>query len=391
MSERCVNCTKLLTELLASGKYLDPRVIRVVNGGAEQATELLKQRFDVISYTGGVPVGKIVASAAAKQLVPVLLELGGKNPVFVTKNAHIPSAALRVAWGKVTANTGQMCICPDFCLVDQSVKEEFTNELFKAMDMLHPVSSYGDNGDVGKMISVQHAERVVGLVDSTCDIIYGGKHHNIKERFVAPTVVEATADSTIMKEEVFGPILAIVTVPNLDGAIDFVNEHYTVKGEHPLALYIFSKSEEEQRKIMADVPSGTCGINEIIKQGANYHNPFGGVGTSGMGAYYGKHGFDFFSHYRGTLVGNNYSTFKWDPSVWLTNPPFNKQKVLAFQCLGKAYVIWDKLKLIVPVAKVVIPIWFAIVCFNNPSVLDALLELNLKTVLGWILQMLKSN
>mmetsp|Transcript_29790 Transcript_29790/g.63184 ORF Transcript_29790/g.63184 Transcript_29790/m.63184 type:complete len:613 (+) Transcript_29790:83-1921(+) len=388
MSERSVHCTKLFTDLFASGKYVDSRVVKVVNGGAEESTELLKQRVDVISYTGGGQVGRIVASAAAKQLIPVLLELGGKNPVFVTKNAHIPSAALRVAWGKISANTGQMCICPDFCLVDESVKEEFTNELFKVMDRLYPVSTYEDGGDVGKMITVQHAERVVGLLDSTCNVIYGGKHHNVKERFVAPTVVEATADSKVMKEEIFGPILAIVTVPSLDGAIEFFTEHYTAKAEHPLALYIFSKSKEEQKRIMAAVPSGTCGVNEVIKQAGNHFLPFGGVGTSGMGAYYGKYGFDFFSHYRGTLVGNNYSTLKWDPSVWLVNPPFNQKKLFAFRCVGKVQLILDKLKSIIPVAKVVVPIGFASVCFFNPNVLDALLELNLKTIFKWVSQMM---
>jgi len=385
MSERSPHCTLLLTELI--GKYLDPRAVKIVNGGPEESTELLKQRFDVMSYTGSTTIGRIVAKAAAKQLTPVLLEMGGKNPVFVSK-AHIPSAAKRIAWGKVTANTGQMCICPDYVLVEESIKTEFINQLCSEMDQLYPVSSYtnGDSGDIGRMISVQHAERVVGLLDdSTCNIIYGGKHHNIKERFVAPTIVEATIDSKVMKEEIFGPILAIITIPNLESGIEFVNRHFTSKAEHPLALYIFSKSKEEQKRIKDAIPSGMCAINEVVKQSANYHAPFGGVGASGMGAYYGKTGFDFFSHNRPTLVGSNYSTLKFDPSVWLANPPFNDRKLKLFRIVGKVPTLFTKLKTL---AKVAIPIAFVLTCFSNPNFVDTLLELNIKTIFTWIAQIL---
>jgi len=384
MSERSPHSTVLLTDLI--GKYLDPRAVKVINGEAAEATELLKQRFDVMSYTGSTTIGRIVAKAAAKQLTPVLLEMGGKNPVFISNKAHIPSAAKRIAWGKVTANTGQMCICPDYVLVEESIKTEFINQLCSEMDQLYPVSSYtnGVFGDVGKMISVQQAERVIGLLDdSTCDIIYGGKHHNFEERFVAPTIVEATIDSKVMKEEIFGPILAIITIPNLESGIEFVNRHFTSKAEHPLALYIFSKSKEEQQKIKEAVPSGMCAINEVVKQSANYHAPFGGVGASGMGAYYGKTGFDFFSHNRPTLVGSNYSTLKFDPSVWLANPPFNDRKLKLFRIVGKVPTLFTKLKTL---AKVAIPIAFVLTCFSNPSFVDTLLELNIKTIFTWISQ-----
>eukprot|EP00580_Thalassiosira_gravida_P021314 CAMPEP_0201679740 /NCGR_PEP_ID=MMETSP0494-20130426/49161_1 /ASSEMBLY_ACC=CAM_ASM_000839 /TAXON_ID=420259 /ORGANISM="Thalassiosira gravida, Strain GMp14c1" /LENGTH=398 /DNA_ID=CAMNT_0048163313 /DNA_START=12 /DNA_END=1208 /DNA_ORIENTATION=- len=394
MSERSVASTQLFTQLLTSGKYIDTNAIRVINGGVSESTELLKQRFDVMMYTGGGTVGKIVAQAAARHLTPVLLELGGKNPVFVTKHAHIPSAALRIAWGKFTGNAGQMCICPDYVVVEECVKEEFASELCKAVDQMYPVSTYsnynggGDNCDLGKMISVQHAERVVNLLDTTSNVIYGGKHHDIHERFVAPTIVEATSDSTIMKEEIFGPLLAIVTVPNVDTGIQFVNTHFTNKGEHPLALYIFSKNEDERNKIMTSVPSGMCAINDVLKQAGNLHMPFGGVGASGMGSYYGKFGFDFFSHYRGTLVENNYSTWKWDPTVWLINPPFDAKKLFGFRMLGKVVLVMDRLQGVVPMMKVFIPIAFAMACVFNPSILDAMLELNLRTILNWISHMI---
>eukprot|EP00574_Skeletonema_japonicum_P009580 CAMPEP_0201736274 /NCGR_PEP_ID=MMETSP0593-20130828/39387_1 /ASSEMBLY_ACC=CAM_ASM_000672 /TAXON_ID=267983 /ORGANISM="Skeletonema japonicum, Strain CCMP2506" /LENGTH=558 /DNA_ID=CAMNT_0048229997 /DNA_START=193 /DNA_END=1869 /DNA_ORIENTATION=- len=365
MSEKSIHTTSLLTELLTNGKYLDERVVKVVNGGADQATELLRHRFDVVSYTGGETVGRIVNEATAKFLTPTLLELGGKNPVFVTKNADVASAAKRIVWGKVSANTGQMCVCPDYCVVESSVKEEFVEALCKTMDEFYPVSSYSDknsngdgsHGDVGKMISVEHAERVVSMVDSTCNVIYGGEHHDTKERFVAPTIVEATADSTIMKDEIFGPILAIVTVPDLDSAIEFVETNFSSKGKHPLNLYLFTKSKDEQQKIMNAIPSGTCAVNDVIKQSANSYLPFGGIGTSGLGAYYGKFGFDFFSHHRGSLILKNHSTFKWDPAVWMQFPPYNDNKVLAFRSLSKLPQIFGTpLKKVVPVAKALFPV-----------------------------------
>ncbi|KAL9189389.1 hypothetical protein ACHAXT_009064 [Thalassiosira profunda] len=388
MSERSVHCTRLLTQLLTSGEYVDRRAVRVINGGADAATALLAQRWDAIMYTGGGKVGRIVAEAAAKNLTPVLLELGGKNPAFVTRNADIKSAAMRLAWGKISGNAGQMCICPDYVLVEEAVKEEFVAELCSYMDQMYPVSSYasrdGGRGDVGRMISVEHARRVVGLVDFTSKTIYGGKHHDVEDRFVAPTIVEAATDSTVMKEEIFGPILAIVTKPNLDSAIGFVNQHYTSKQEHPLVLYIFSRSKDEQRRIMESVPSGTCGINEVLKQSANYHMPFGGVGASGMNAYYGKSGFDFFSHYRGTLAGSNFSTWKWDPSVWMVHPPYTPNKLRAFRLVSKVPVLLGRIRAIVPFAKVALPIGFLLACGVSNNLMDAVLELNLKTVLRWL-------
>ena len=276
------------------------------------------------------------------------------------------------------------------------MKEQFTNEICAALDQLYPLSSYTSStytqqdqtmyGDVGKMISVEHAERVVSLLDSTSNVIYGGKDHNVQDRFVAPTVVEATADSTIMKHEIFGPILAIIHVPSIDGAIEFVNRHYTSKGEHPLAMYIFSKSQQEQHLIMNAIPSGMCGVNDVLKQSANYHLPFGGVGASGMNAYYGKFGFDFYSHYRGTLVEKNFSTWKWDPSVWMTFPPYNGRKLFAFRWLSRVPLVLSKLKEIIPMAKVTIPLGFAVYCVYNPNFFDAILELNIKTILNWLVQ-----
>ena len=377
MSDQCRYTTRLLSQLLSNNTYVDERVVRLINGGADVAQELLTHRVDAISYTGGSKVGRIVALAAAKYLTPVLLELGGKNAVFVTKNAHIKSAAMRIAWGKITGNAGQMCICPDFVFVEECVQDEFVHELCLAMDEMYPMSSYANDdddgsasvgrhkrfGDVGKMISIQHAKRVVSLLDSTCEVIYGGQHHDVKRRFVAPTIVKATIDSTVMNEEIFGPILPIVCVPNIDNALQFVNERFTTRAEHPLVLYIFSQSSDEQCRIMEAVPSGMCSINEVLKIGGNFNLPFGGIGLSGMGgASTGKFGFDFFSHERGTMVGGNRSTSRWDPSVWLVHPPFDDRKLHVFRFISKVPLVWERIKSII--AATFLPVAFAIVCLH---------------------------
>jgi len=391
MSEKCAHTTRLMTDLLTSGEYVDPRAVRVVNGAADEVTELLRHRFDCISYTGSSKVGKIVAAAAAKHLTPVLLELGGKNPAFVTSRCHIPSAARRIAWGKVSGNAGQMCICPDYVLVDESIKDEFVAELASSLDEMYPVSSYadgnhgGDGCDVGKMISVEHARRVVDMVDSTSRVVYGGEHHDVEGRFVAPTVVEVDADAedaTVMREEIFGPILAVVPVRGVDRMIEYVQRNFSSRAEHPLVIYIFSRDKSEQRRIMRCVPSGSCGINDTMKQSANYNLPFGGVGYSGYGQYYGRYGFDFFSHYRGTLVSDNYSTSRLDPSNWITYPPYDGVKVRCFRLLGRLPSVAGRAR---GAARIVLPLAFCAACAARPSIVDALLELNAKTVLGWIL------
>lgn len=281
-------------------------------------------------------------------------------------------------------------------LVDDSVKEQFTNELSAALDKMYPVSSYSASsptnetknkyGDVGTMISVEHAERVVSLLDSSCNIIYGGKHHNIQQRFVAPTVVEATAESKIMQHEIFGPLLAVISVPDLDAAIQFVNKNFTSKGKHPLALYIFSRSKQEQQKIMNAIPSGTCAINDVIKQPGNYLLPFGGVGTSGIGSFYGKYGFDFYSHYRGALVGNNFSASPYDPALWMTFAPHDENKLFMFRTFAK---LPSLLKKISPTVKLSLLLGIGLFCFHHPNVLDTVLEINLKTIFRWISQIVK--
>ncbi len=280
-----------------------------------------------------------------------MLELGGKSPVFLTKHADLPSAAEKIAFGKIAGNTGQLCVSPDYILVEESVKDRFLSLLFAALDRMYPVSSYsqknpttGRFGDVGTMISAEHAQRVVSLIDndendsedSKCQILYGGKHHDIPNKFVAPTVVSATIHSKIMQHEIFGPLLAVLTVPDLPSAINLVHTHFTSQGKHPLALYIFSDSKKEQDEILNTIPSGGCAINDVIKHPRNHHLPFGGVGTSGIGHWYGKYGFDFYSHHRGVMISGNHSARsgsgfwgalgKYDPGLWMTQPPYGGEE-----------------------------------------------------------------
>jgi hypothetical protein len=264
-------------------------------------------------------------------------------------------------------------------LVEECVKEEFVKELIRAMDGMYPISSYANDddrvenvvdgvdggvgttferrrrGDVGRMISSRHAERVIGLIDSTCDVLYGGLHHDVDDRFVSPTIVEVTSISTIMTEEIFGPVLAVMSVPSVDDMLTYVYERFTSRAEHPLVLYIFSHSKCEISRIMDDVPSGMCSINEVLKVGANINIPFGGVGQSGMGASGGKHGFDFYSHRRGALIGGNTSTSGWDPTVWVITPPLNDWKLLALKLIigvpSALDCLWPMIKtIVVPLA-----------------------------------------
>jgi len=386
----------------------------------------LKGKVDVISYTGGVEVGRLVARAAAVNLTPVMLELGGKSPVFLTKHADLPSAAEKIAFGKIAGNSGQLCVSPDYVLVEESIKDQFITLLSAALDRMYPASSYtqkdattGRFGDVGTMISVEHAQRVVSLIendehapaDSRCQILYGGKHHDIPNKFVAPTVVSATIHSKIMQHEIFGPLLAVLTVPDLPSAIDLVHTHFTCQGKHPLALYIFSNSKREQDEILNAIPSGGCAINDVIKHPRNHHLPFGGVGTSGMGHWYGKYGFDFYSHHRGVMISGNHSARsgsgfwglmgKYDPGLWMTQPPYGgeegKSKLWWFQFMaGVGSVIdglpswgWVKHALRrVGVTGVVLGVGY--VYLFEERVWEGILDLNLRCVFRWFNELLGS-
>lgn len=277
----------VLLELIQA--TFEPEHVAMILGGTDVYEPLLQLRYDVIFFTGSPRVGKIIMQAAAVHLTPVILELGGKNPCFVDKDANLEIAARRIVWGKCL-NSGQTCIAPDYVIVHQSVKEKFIALLQKAHQELYPNDqSTGRPPYFGKMISAQASERMSRLVQHG-RIVYGGEV-DVENRFVSFTILDnVDMDSELMQAEIFGPLLPVISIENLESTIEEVN----IK-ERPLAAYYFGSSRRAAY-FAEHILTGGIGINDTIMQIANSNLPFGGVGTSGMGAYHGKHSFDCFSH-----------------------------------------------------------------------------------------------
>jgi len=284
------------TEIVISemiSRYFDEQYISVVCGGPEVSQELLKERFDYIFFTGGENVGKIVMKAAAENVTPVTLELGGKSPCIVDEDCHLQKAARRITWGKFL-NAGQTCVAPDYILVKESVKDELVAEMRKYI-----LDFYGENpqnsGDYGRIINEKHFDRLNGLLREG-KVIFGGKT-NRQKLYISPTLIEEIPDNArIMDEEIFGPLLPILTFGRVSEAVDFINGR-----PKPLALYIFSRSKEFQQTIISDTSSGGICINDTIVHLTSSKLPFGGVGNSGFGKYHGKAGFDAFSNQKSVL------------------------------------------------------------------------------------------
>ena len=270
------------------GETFPPEYIAVVEGGRDKNNALLEEKFDYIFFTGSVSVGKVVMEAAAKHLTPVTLELGGKSPVIVDETANIPLAAKRIAFGKVL-NAGQTCVEPDYLLIHKSVKEPFTAAFGKALEEFFPG---GDYTNMPTIISEKHYRRVKGLLEGQT-ILLGGECDDAR-RFIAPTLLDETdPESPVMQEEIFGPILPMITYTNLDDAVAFVRSR-----PKPLAFYLFTSSKAVEDKVLGSCAFGGGCINDTIIHLATSNMPFGGVGDSGMGSYHGKESFDTFTHYR---------------------------------------------------------------------------------------------
>jgi aldehyde dehydrogenase (NAD+) len=262
--------------------------VSMILGDADVYEPLLKVRYDVIFFTGSPRVGKIIMKAAAEYLCPVILELGGKNPCIVDQDANLDVAAKRVVWGKCI-NSGQTCIAPDYLIVHHDIKETFIEKLVEAYKELYPETDSETNAFFGKMVSQQAATRMEKLMTQG-QIRFGGKV-DVENRKVNFTILDdVNMDAELMNEEIFGPLLPIVTFDNLDQTIKDVNLK-----ERPLAAYYFGSSRTAA-VFAENILAGGVGINDTIMQIANPKLPFGGVGTSGMGAYHGKHSFDCFSH-----------------------------------------------------------------------------------------------
>lgn len=301
---------RLLCELLP--RYMDPSCIRIVDGGIPEATALLEQRFDHIFYTGGGVVGRIVMEAAAKHLCPVTLELGGKSPVIIDSDVHLKVAARRVARGKFW-NAGQTCIAPDYALVHERIEARFLKALQQAIRSFYGASPEASD-DFGRIVNDRHFQRLTGLLEGQ-EVLAGGET-NSEARYISPTVLKNVApDSAVMNEEIFGPILPVLSVRDMDEAIGFVNAR-----PKPLALYVFSRNKETQESILSRTSSGGACVNETLFHFAPHELPFGGVGGSGMGAYHGRFGFETFTHRKSVL---NKSTAVDPPMAY---PPFTAAK-----------------------------------------------------------------
>ncbi|MFG2811308.1 aldehyde dehydrogenase family protein [Streptomyces massasporeus] len=273
--------------------YLDPDAVAVVEGGVPETTALLAERFDHIFYTGNGTVGRIVLRAAAEHLTPVTLELGGKSPAFVDRDTDLAVVAERLAGGKFL-NAGQTCVAPDYVLTDPETAAALEPLLADAVKALYG-SDPAASGEYGRIINERHFDRLTGLLDSGRTVVGGTSDRTAK--YLAPTVLaDVDPDAPVMREEIFGPILPIVTVPGLDEAIDFINDR-----DKPLALYVFTESDGTRRRFAAETSSGGLGHGLPLAHLTVSDLPFGGVGESGMGNYHGRYSIETFSHRKAVL------------------------------------------------------------------------------------------
>lgn len=269
----------------------DPSFFKVIEGGVPETTELLNQKFDKIFFTGSTQVGRIVYQAAAKNLTPVTLELGGKSPAFVTEYCNLKMTVKRLVWAKFL-NAGQTCIAPDYIMVHSSIKNEFLEQVKSEIEKER--FSF-ENENYTQIINERNLERLKQILDP--QKVYLGGEINTSIRFMQPTVLQdITFDDAVMKEEIFGPILPVISYDSLDKAIREVN-----RLPKPLSCYVFTNNNKQKKKILKEISFGNGAINEAVMQYTNNKLPFGGVGQSGMGNYHGEAGFKEFTHYKSIL------------------------------------------------------------------------------------------
>jgi aldehyde dehydrogenase (NAD+) len=311
-SEVSAHTAAVVAELVP--RYLDERVVAVVTGGAPETTALLAERFDHICYTGNGRVGRVVMAAAAQHLTPVTLELGGKSPAIVAADANLEVAARRIAWAKFL-NAGQTCVAPDYVLVDRAVEPRLIELLRDSVAEMYGADPQA-SADFARIVDDNHFSRLVGLLDAGgYDTIACGGAHDRATRYLAPTVLTGVdPGAAVMGEEIFGPLLPVVAVDDVDDAIAFVNQR-----DKPLALYVFGGDAATTKVVERTSAGGVC-INHAVLHVAVPELPFGGVGESGTGAYHGQAGFDRFSHLKSVLA----KPTRPDPSVLY--PPYSRLK-----------------------------------------------------------------
>jgi aldehyde dehydrogenase (NAD+) len=290
-SEVAPASSALMAELVP--RYLDNEAVAVIEGDGAVSQELIAQGFDHLLFTGGTEIGRKVYEGAASHLTPVTLELGGKSPVIVSADADIKVAAKRIAWTKLI-NSGQICIAPDYVLAEAPIKDQLVDEIKKAVTGFEAGNRTGGK----RIVNERHFNRLTTALAATKGTVAIGGGSDPASLNIQPTVVvDPAVDEPLMTDEIFGPILPVVTVQNLDEAIGFVNSR-----PKPLAAYLFTKTKSVRERVISEVPAGGMLINHLLFHFATHKLPFGGVGPSGSGAYHGKFGFEEFSHRKSVLT-----------------------------------------------------------------------------------------
>ena len=308
-SEVAENSMKAMAKMI--NENFPKEYLYVAEGGVEEITEILKLKFDKIFFTGSPKVGQIVYEAAAKHMTPVVLELGGKSPAIVTSSANFEIAAKRIVWGKFL-NAGQTCVAPDYILVDEKVKDSFLDSLKSYIQKFE----YGPEAEqYTRIINEKNFDRLVQLIDQ--DKVFFGGTVDATKKHIEPTIMHnITWDDAVMQEEIFGPILPVLTFNNFNEALLQIGAT-----EKPLAAYLFTDSSEEKDHFIAKISFGGGCINDVLMHLSNDYLPFGGVGNSGTGNYHGKYGFEAFSHQKAVL----------DRATWgepdLKYPPYSEKKL----------------------------------------------------------------
>lgn len=291
-SELSFNSSAIMAKII--NHFFIPEIIHVVVGGIKETQELLKLKFDKIFFTGSIPVGRKIYEAAAKNLTPVTLELGGKSPTFVLPGTNIKMTAKRIVWGKFL-NAGQTCVATDYILVDKKIEKQLLEELKKQIEIQFPSFDNGIPENYVQIINEQNFDRLLNLIDK--EKIYHGGNFDKKERLIFPTILHnVTFNDNIMQGEIFGPLLPVISFENLENVIETVKQR-----PKPLALYIFSKNKKITKKILKEIPFGGGAINDTVMHLTNHRLPFGGTGSSGIGSYHAYAGFETFSHFKSIL------------------------------------------------------------------------------------------
>ena len=309
-SEYTPNVATVLQKIIESA--FNKELVAIFLGGIELNTLLLQQKWDLIFFTGSPKVGKIVMKAAAENTTPVILELGGKSPCIIDKDANLKTAASRVVWGKLL-NAGQTCIAPDYFMVHKDVKQKFMSLLADKTETFYGLNAK-ESEDYGRISTKENVERLSKyLIES--EIYYGGEY-DIDQKYFQPTILNNVSyNQPVMKSEIFGPIFPIIEFDDINEVIGYIN-----KNPRPLALYYFGENKKKQQFVLTNTNSGGACINEVVMHIANHNLPFGGVGNSGIGNYHGKASFEAFSHSRSVLFKSTFIDIK------LRYPSYSKFK-----------------------------------------------------------------